>query len=57
MSDFTRANNFITILREKVMKYVLTVTRKADGKTFVKSFKSKKDLQRFQSNNYTIYTW
>ncbi len=39
------------------MKYELTVIRKADGKTFVKSFKTKKDLQRFQSNNYTTYTW
>ena len=39
------------------MKYELTVTRKADGKTFVKSFKTKKDLQRFQQNNYTTYTW
>ena len=39
------------------MKHSLTVTRKSDGKVFTKSFKTKKDLQRFQANNYTVYTW
>jgi hypothetical protein len=32
-------------------------TRKSDGKEFVKTFASKKDKQRFMSNNYTTYTW
>jgi hypothetical protein len=39
------------------MNYELQVTRKSDGKIFLKKFKTKKDMQRFQSNNYTIYTW
>lgn len=39
------------------MKYTLTLTRKSDGKVFIKSFKTKKELRRFQANNYTIYTW
>lgn len=41
----------------KEAKYQLTVTRKSDGKVLVKNFKTKKELQRFQSNNYTTYTW
>jgi hypothetical protein len=39
------------------MKYKLTVTRKSDSKQFTKHFKTKKEMQRFQANNYTIYTW
>jgi len=39
------------------MKYTLTVTRKEDGKVFIKTFKTKKDMRRFQSNNYTTYSW
>ena len=39
------------------MKYQLTLTRKSDGKVFIMNFKTKKNMQRFQSNNYTIYTW
>lgn len=39
------------------MKYTLTLIRKSDGKAIQKSFKTKKEMQRFQSNNYTIYTW
>ena len=38
-------------------KYQLTIIRKSDGKVSVKNFKTKKELQRFQSNNYTTYTW
>ena len=39
------------------MKYQLTLTRKSDGKVFIRNFKTKKDIQRFQSNKYTVYTW
>ena len=39
------------------MKYQLKVIRKSDNKVFVKNFKTKKEMQRFQSNNYTTYTW
>ena len=35
----------------------LTVTRKIDGRVFVKTFKTKKEMQRFMKNNYTTYTW
>jgi hypothetical protein len=39
------------------MKYQLKLTRKSDGKVYVKNFKTKKEMQRFQNNNYTIYSW
>lgn len=39
------------------MKYQLIVTRKSDSKVFVMYFKTKKEIKRFQSNNYTTYTW
>ena len=37
------------------MKYKLKLTRKSDGKVSEKSFKTKKEMNRFLSNNYTIY--
>ncbi len=40
-----------------VMKNALNYTRKNDGKTFSKVFKTKKDMQRFMNNNYTTYTF
>ena len=39
------------------MKNALNYTRKNDGKTFSKVFKTKKDMQRFMNNNYTTYTF
>jgi hypothetical protein len=39
------------------MRYQLKLTRKSDGKVFTKTFKTKKDMQRFQANNYITYTW
>ena len=39
------------------MKNTLELTRKSDGKKFTYSFKTKKEMQRFLSNNYTEYTW
>lgn len=39
------------------MKHQLKITRKLDGKVFIRNFKTKKEMQRFQSNNYTTYTW
>lgn len=41
----------------KKMKYQLKITRKSDSKVFVRNFKTKKEMQRFQSNNYATYTW
>ena len=43
--------------KHKNMKCQLKIIRKSDGKVFVKNFKTKKEMQRFQSNNYIIYTW
>jgi len=39
------------------MKHSLTITNLVSKKVTTKNFKSKKDLQRWQSNNYTKYTW
>lgn len=39
------------------MDYKLKLTRISDGKTKVKTFRSKKEVQRFQMNNYAEYTW
>ena len=41
----------------KDMKNALNYTRKNDGKTFTKVFKTKKDMQRFMNNNYATYTF
>jgi hypothetical protein len=35
----------------------ITLIRKSDGKELTKTFKTKKAMQRFLNNNYTIYTW
>jgi hypothetical protein len=35
----------------------ITLTRLSDNKIVVKSFKTKKAMNRFLSNNYTAYTW
>lgn len=37
------------------MKYQLTLIRKSDGNIFIRNFKTKKEMRRFQSNNYTEY--
>jgi hypothetical protein len=37
------------------MKYQLTLIRKSDSKVFIRNFKTKKEMRRFQSNNYTEY--
>ena len=36
---------------------IIKLIRKSDVKEFIKTFKTKKAMQRFLSNNYTIYTW
>jgi len=36
-------------------KYSVQLTRKSDNQKSVKSFKTKKDMQRYLSNNYTTY--
>ena len=36
---------------------ILIVTRKSDNRQFTKTFPTKKEMQRWQANNYTQYTW
>jgi hypothetical protein len=44
-------------MKTTATKYSVKLTRKSDGKEIVKNFATKKDMQRFFSNNYTTYTW
>ena len=39
------------------MKITIKCIRISDKKEFVKTFKSKKECQRFKQNNYTEYTY
>ncbi len=39
------------------MKNTIILIRLSDKKETEKTFKNKKELQRFLRNNYTIYTW
>ncbi len=39
------------------MKTTIILIRLSDKKETERTFKSKKEMQRFLSNNYTTYTW
>jgi hypothetical protein len=39
------------------MKYTIILIRLSDKTERTKEFKSKKELQRFLSNNYMTYSW
>jgi hypothetical protein len=44
-----------TTTTQTAKKYCLIKTRKSDGVEFTHYFKTKKDMRRYMSNNYTEY--